>query len=346
MGPVQNCHWCAVSDSDSTRATNPMPPPENVLTGRLSVFTSTCAVHFPDVAFSEITLAPADITLTRDILAVNSNFGHVAREDARAHVKPPNPPAHAPGTRIPYRQGDASCFNSCLEISVGVPAEVAARLPPAKKKYSTKLFRTGKAQVPGSLLEGSEDARAVVERLAEFIEANPGVRETRVAPNPAIDFPPGRYPAPVLYVPVDEIAERPADAPPLEVPPFEGSVIENFKTAVNVPNNAVINFQGLADYLRSVPEAPPAPLLPIRECVITGNCTPKLKFAFVIPADEPGAPPITSVLINIYKRGKINVLGINENKKVFVPRIMEAVRAVFEACWDEAVTVLPAPDDD
>ena len=162
-----------------------MPAPADILCFELELFTRTCSTQVDGVLFNEEALDYRALQLTPGILAVNSNYGHVALEGHERHLKRPSPPVVKPGRRVPPKQGDGSCFNSCISVTCQVPPAFVGRVPRIKREYKGKLFRNGSGQIYGVLMKDQSDGLAVLQYLVDFIRANAGFRA--LAPGAAIE---------------------------------------------------------------------------------------------------------------------------------------------------------------
>ena len=71
-------------------------------------------------------LGPMVVAGRGGVRALNSNFGHYCQAEYERFLKRPKPP---PRRRERKRQGDASCFNSALEVTI-IPGPDDNPLPP------------------------------------------------------------------------------------------------------------------------------------------------------------------------------------------------------------------------
>ncbi|HVE12696.1 MAG TPA: hypothetical protein VNI01_04830 [Elusimicrobiota bacterium] len=104
------------------------------------------------------------------VLAVNSNFGHHAQPGWAGLLKGPPPPARRGPQRTRQRrvQGDGSCFNSAIELTLRVPSPGVR----ADKVYRVKCFpSTGETQIPGVIRPDLADGRAVLQALVGHLNA-------------------------------------------------------------------------------------------------------------------------------------------------------------------------------
>ena len=151
------------------------------------MFTCTIAALVGNISRSheELTgiLGPIVATGRGGVRALNSNFGHYCQAGYERFLKRPKPP---PSLRRRARkpQGDASCFNSALEVTIipgpedNPPPAIAAFLRKNPGKYyALKCFpSTGYNQVPGAISPDFSDGSFVVAIWARFLtEAGVGI---------------------------------------------------------------------------------------------------------------------------------------------------------------------------
>ena len=123
------------------------------------MFTCTIATLVGNISRSheELTgiLGPMVAAGRGGVRALNSNFGHYYQAGYERFLKRPKPP---PRRRERKRQGDASCFNSALEVTIIPGLDDNPPPPPTLHRrsrpqyYAVKCFpSTGYTQVPGHL---------------------------------------------------------------------------------------------------------------------------------------------------------------------------------------------------
>ena len=276
------------------------------------------------------------------VKAINSNFVHSCQpgyERFLKHPKPPTPPpanGRAAGGRIingrrsvngqqlaPANirqrkpQGDATCFNSALELTIipgpeddpppGVRA-VYAKKP--DKYYAVKSFpSTGQTQVPGVVCPDLSDGLYVANLWAAFLT------EARVGVNPD--------------EPVTIIEERP--------------IMVNFKFRLNRQNDRVIlNLTRIVEHLETLKETDDASLpYPIRE-IKHPQDGQNLSFKFVCPTSRRAKGPTKKVRVNIFYRGKVNILGASDFE---APQTIHSfITGLIIDNWDDFVGLKPLPD--
>lgn len=281
------------------------------------------------------------------VKALNYNFGHKSQPGFERFEKRPKPPAAAPAApprsglapasvRVRKPQGDATCFNTALEVTIipdldGDPAppaalrELYAQKP--DKSYIVKSFpTTGKTQVSGVVCAGLEDGLFIARLWARFLT------DAGVAADPA---------APVVVA-----GERP--------------IMLNFKFFLYRDSERVIlNLAAVAAHLENAKAAAAfgaaapeeeeggAPRdararlawgrlpFPVREVKHVQD-DQKISFKFVVNAAGK------KVRVNMFYRGKVNILGAGEFES---PRVIyDYLSALLAARRAEFVRVLPLPD--
>lgn len=293
----------------------------------LTMFTCTFVVKVDNIARShrELTdiLGPIVATGRGAVKALNSNFGHYCQEGYEHFLKRPKPPLQplgacsgrlAPATiRRRKPQGDATCFNSALELKIipspddDPPPSVRTVLKNSPKKYyAVKSFpSTGQTQIPGVVCPDVSDGLFVATLWAHFLtKAGVGTFSDR---------------------PVSIVSTRP--------------IMVNFKFRLACQNDrTVLCLARVVEYLRVVKETADGLPFPIREIKNAQDCL-NMSFKFVCPA--LGANTKT-VRVNIFYRGKVNILGATDFEN---PReIHRYLSALFRERWGAFVGLKPLPD--
>ena len=153
------------------------------------MFTCTIATLVGNISRSheELTgiLGPMVAAGRGGVRVLNSNFGHYCQAGYERFLRRPKPP---PRRRERKHQGDASCFNSGLELTIipgpdDIPpsAVVAVLRKNPEKYYAVKCFPSrGYTQVPGVISPDLSDGSFAASIWARFLtEAGVGI-------NPAI----------------------------------------------------------------------------------------------------------------------------------------------------------------
>ena len=241
------------------------------------------------------------------VRALNSNFGHYCQAGYERFLKCPKPPPPL-RRRERKRQGDASCFNSALELTIipgpddnPPPALVAVLRKNPGKYYAVKCFpSTGYTQVPGVISPDLSDGSFAVAIWARFLtEAGVGI-------NPAL---------PVSY-------RRMADYGELQVPP---SPPERSRDPQSGPHRRISEIRERIGRGASVSnprdQAPPGwPEHVVQVCLSGG----------------------IKVRVKAFYRGKVNILGARDTESPLA--ICDYLSALFHAHWREFVVLQPLPD--
>ena len=238
--------------------------------------------------------------------ALNSNFGHYCQARYERFLKRPKPP---PRRRERKRQGDASCFNSALEVSIipgpddnSPPAVIAVLRKNPGKYYAVKCFPSrGYTQVPGVISPDLSDGFFAATIWARFLtEAGIGI-------NPA------------LLVTV--IGEWP--------------IMVNYKfLRVRWSDHVVLNLAHVVEYLKSMKESGEGLPFPIWEIKHPQDSL-NMSFKFVCPCRK-------KVRVNVFYWGKVNILGARDTESPLA--ICDYLSAFFHAHWSEFVVLQPLPD--
>ena len=100
------------------------------------------------------TLGPMVTAERGGVRALNSNFGHCCQAGYERFLKRPKPP---PQRQERKRQGDESCFNSALEVTIipdpdnNPPPTVVAVLSKSPVKYYAVVFSFNVSHLPRSV---------------------------------------------------------------------------------------------------------------------------------------------------------------------------------------------------
>jgi hypothetical protein len=283
-------------------------------------------------------LAPLVVTGRGAVKALNSNYVHVCQPGFERFLKRPAPQGRqqAGGGRLAPTnarqrkpQGDATCFNSALEVTI-IPGAADAPPPAVQavyaanpgKYYAVKSFpSTGQTQVPGVVCPDYADGALVARLWAAFLtEAGVGVD-------------------PAARVGIE--GERP--------------IMVNFKFhLLRSSERVILNLPRIIRRLETLKAAasagegggkeqgagggsPPLPFQ-IRE-IKHPQDGQNLSFKFVCPVQGGGGK---KVRVNIFYRGKVNILGACDAESP--RRIHDFLGALFTAHWTEFVGLKPRPD--
>ena len=240
------------------------------------------------------------------IRALNSNFGHYCQAGYERFLKRPRPP---PRRRERKRQGDASCLNSALEVTIipgpddnTAPTVVAVLSKNPGKYYAVKCFpSTGIYPGAGSHLPRSVRRFLCRGYLGPFSDRG------------------GRWNHPAI--PVTILGEWP--------------IMVNYKfLLVRRSDRVVLNLARVVEYLKSVKESGEGLPFSIRE-IKHPQDSPNMSFKFVCPGGK-------KVRVNVFHRGKVNILGAHDTESPLA--ICDYLSVLFHAHWSEFVVLQPLPD--
>lgn len=268
------------------------------------------------------------------IVCVNSNFGNVALPGYEYLIKRPNPLPPQPqllpgGIRPPVRrqrklQGTGTCFNSAVEPYImpgrdpGTPPEIAAAVEAFRQKtkkpkiYKMKCFpTTGKTQVPGIIIPDLRDGDYVTQVWADYLTSLPA-----------------------------DAGHRADTARPLEIVSSGPNMLNyKFKLLRRSPR-ILLDLAALSAFLaRAQWSAPgelagPQPLFPVRDVKHLQDDV-KISFKFVVNAEDK------RVLINMFHRGKVNILGADS--LATARTIYAYLSELLQTGWTQYVCIEPRP---
>jgi len=253
------------------------------------------------------------------VKALNSNFGHYCQNGyerflkrSKIAAKPRGRQGPVPAARQRKPQGDATCFNSALELTIvpgpndSPPAGVRAVLEANPGKYyAVKSFpTTGQTQVPGVVCPNLSDGSFVVALWARFLT------EAGVGADPGL--------------PVAVVEERP--------------IMVNFKFHLLCQSERVVlGLARIVQHLETAKETGDGLPFPIRE-IKHPQDGQNMSFKFVCPA-RGGTK---KVRVNIFYRGKVNILGACDFESP--QKIYGFLSSLVCTRWDELVGLKPLPD--
>lgn len=282
-----------------------MNPPIEILSEmKLFVCTYVAKLGNINIGFENLTHLLCN-SLSGDILAVNSNYGHASQIGHEAYIKQPNIDPNNPKSHIKGRtrkiQGDGTCFNSAIEPVIKIPNSSETKV------YYIKCFpTTGETQIPGVIRDDYSDGHQVLVTFIEFLNT--------------------------LHLGTDGkqiYIER------------EGPKMLNYKFKINRENDRIlINLINLANYL-SILERDgdndwvkidvPFPLKEIKSPV------DDIKVSFRFQTSVKRAPRI-----NIFQEGKINVLGSESVESAIL--IYQFLEDIFKYNWRALINIKPEKD--
>lgn len=247
-----------------------------------SLTTSTVQGAFTNVAFIECELIEK-LTVDTEILACRSNFGKLAYENYSEFVK--SRKTKRGRKKKEKKQKMRKCQGTGDEMNSQITFVIKSTtvnfddgiMPINPKVYKFKVFRTGKLQLPGVKPADIEDVVECAKILAAELDL-------------------------VLHA-GDDISKRTMLA-------NLNPVMKNYKFVANIPPNSIFILPELKKLMiidENKPEGerdaniPPHPKFSFKKCTYD-----KMAIAFRTPTPEK---PKKKVKINIFMRGKINILG-------------------------------------
>jgi len=262
------------------------------------------------------------------VKALNSNYGHYCQPGYENFLKHPKLVKKRTTSRLGNRgvaaprkqrkpQGDGTCFNSALEVTIIPDADTA---PPAiqkilennpSKHYAVKSFpTTGQTQVPGVISPDLVDGTYVAQLWAKFLSG------ARVGSDPDKA--------------VTIISERP--------------IMMNYKFhLLRKSERIILNLQGIVDYLEGLKTGSDLLPYPIRE-IKSPQDSQNLSFKCVCPTHSTDYKNgVKKVRVNVFHRGKINILGASDAKSSLA--IYDFLAALMRRKWSEFVNLQPLPDN-
>ena len=299
----------------------------------LTMFTCTFEALAGNISRShkELTgiLGPIVAAGTGPVKALNSNFGHycqVGYEKYLKRAKPVLAPAvkaqkqltgyqHKPtpaSARQRKSQGDATCFNSALELIIipgphdTLPVNIRAILENNPNKfYAVKSFpTTGQTQVPGVICHDLSDGPFIAAQWAHFLTT------ARVGIDPNL--------------PVTIVEGRP--------------IMVNFKFhLIRHDERVILNLAHIIKHLESMKKSGNGLPFPIREIKYPQDGQ-NMSFKFVCP--DHGV--MKKVRVNFFYRGKVNILGARDFRSP--QKIYDFLSTIFRDNWDDFVGLKPLPD--
>lgn len=145
------------------------PLPNTFTESKMFVCTFVAKLTNLHIDFIELTQLLCKNVPEGNILAINSNFGHISQADQAAHLKllkKVKKIKNEPRKRPRKIQGDGTCFNSAIEPVIKIDN---AKLP-ANKVYYIKCFpSTGEIQIPGVILPTFEDGTQALEVFINYL---------------------------------------------------------------------------------------------------------------------------------------------------------------------------------
>ncbi|HVE12471.1 MAG TPA: hypothetical protein VNI01_03670, partial [Elusimicrobiota bacterium] len=257
------------------------------------------------------------------VLAVNSNFGHFTQLGWAGLLKRPPPSARRGPQRSRQRrvQGDGSCFNSAVELTLRVPAPGVR----ADKVYRVKCFpSTGETQIPGVVRPDLADGRLVLQALVDHLNALGAGDRGPDGPRPVVVL---HEEPKMLNYKFRLVRRSPRVLVNLRALAALLAALERGRARAGAE---------LAPALRAAWPAAVPPPFPIRE---TKPPTDDVKVSFRFSTPSGRAPRA-----NVFQTGKINILGADSEDSA------RAIHTFFSqmlaANWARLVGLRPRRDAD
>jgi hypothetical protein len=271
------------------------------------------------------------------VLAINSNFGHVAQPGYEHLLKTKKASAPRTGPSRSHErkpQGDGTCFNSSIELAVSIEHEGVKD----DKLYFIKCFTTtGETQVPGTICHDLSDGHAAVQTFVDYLNGFP-----------VGDLEPGST---TRRLPVVAISERAnmidvkfrlnRSSPRILVNLHHLFVYLNALETTQVTARAPLAASTAAHF-----EGWPVVVLPPYAVRETKPPTDDVKVSFHLVVDDSGvsgqAP--RQPRINVFQGGKINILGADSMKSCQL--IYTFFVELFARNWEMLVCLQPRRDSE
>ena len=131
----------------------------------LQLFTCTLSAKFENYQNDIIKLGEL-LEPKEDVLAINSNYIHKAQPDHEKHLKSPKESKKSKKININRRQGDGTCFRSCIEFIIKIKNPNI----PSHKVYRPRLYPvSGELQIPGIIKSDFSDGYIILDVLSKFL---------------------------------------------------------------------------------------------------------------------------------------------------------------------------------
>lgn len=277
----------------------------------LTLFVCTYVAKLENINISfEILTKILSKKLTKNVVAINSNYGHFALDEYKKFIK--SPKKKVLQTRTRKIQGDGTCFNSAIEPVIKLNDDT-------DKFYLIKCFpTTGETQIPGVIRSDLSDADEVLEifvnYLNSFDELNSGKKISVINKQ-----------AKMLNYKFK--LNKNSDNELINLINLNNYFFHLENNKITIENNIYVNF----DDDSWIIIYPPFLIKEVKPSV------DDIKVSFKIQTSKEKSPRI-----NIFQSGKVNVLGANneDSIKLFYNFISE----LFRANWDKLINIKPEKD--
>jgi hypothetical protein len=237
------------------------------------------------------------------IVALNYNFGHAAKNGYEHYIKRPRVTADNHLIAPPGRR-QRKLQGDGTCFNNTIESVIIPNITTPNKVYNIKCFpTTGETQVPGVIMDSLEDGRTVVRHWVNYL-------------NNAL-----------------------AISPPILIE-SEGPIMLNFKfRLIRTSPRIILNLDAIASLLESIIDGKIESPYNVREIKPpTEDLKLSVKF-IVIRAGRP----YKKVRVNIFLRGKINILGANSFEVAH--KIYDFLTHRLKTRWTSLVFLQPVPDN-
>ena len=250
------------------------------------------------------------LTPTGAVKALNCNYGHVAQAGYEQYIKKPRPPP-PPHVRQRKLQGDGTCFNSCVQATITFDGRGGAPVWPKSlrnvlpgKTYELKTFPS----------TGKTQVPGVTD---------PDLRDGVLIAQTWAEFLTASGASAAHGSPVAVVACRP--------------LMMNYKFAlVRSSDRIMFNLHALFEHFVKANTTDTTIPFPIRE-VVNDQEKQKIALKFAAPGEN-------YVRVNMFCRGKINLLGASG--KEAPKKIYAYLSRLFSENWAKYVVLRPKRDSE
>ena len=326
-------------------------------------------MHMNGEELTKRVAAALQVNAPGGVLAVNSNYGHACLAGYEFMLKLPTATPRGPLHGRPRKgQGDTTCFNSAVELTLRIAGATTTKV------YKTKLFSTtGEAQVPGVICTDLSDGHAALVTLIDFLNsigAGDLIDPEQAAAQPQWSLLRKQAEEAVLAgdaLAIERYLQRlsehiaqplvPGSRHPVQID-FENAKMLNYKLHVNRSSpRMLVNLSALSTYLscleRSAPEITDAALLATLSTAFNMVGTPVLvRPPFPVRETNPPTDDVKvsfrfrcgsrAPRINVFQGGKINILGADSIE--CAARIYEFFQILFRDNWNLLICLQPRRD--
>jgi hypothetical protein len=239
-----------------------------------------------------------------NVVALNYNFGHAAKNGYEHYIKHPRVIDGNYSIAPPgRRQRKLQGDGTCFNNTIESVIIPTQTGEKTNKVYNIKCFpTTGETQVPGVIMDSLEDGKVVVQHWVNYL-------------NTALTI------SPLITI------ER------------EGPIMLNFKfRLIRASPRIILNLDAIASLLENVIDGKIDSPYNVRE-IKPPTEDLKLSVKFIVVCENR---PYKKVRVNIFLRGKINILGANSFEVAH--KIYDFLSHILKTKWSLLVFLQPLPD--